>query len=264
MSPISEWSALDSESRPTSEKPGLPSPSRPSRRAGDRPLPDRTGDHAGLAEPAAPGAATEDLDGIPLVHRLGQRHQRLLGYGQASRSMAVCLETRNGTPGVGAGTTPLDPAVGQVVDVVEARHVDPPVRASRSSSSSRPPGRPSRLPRPDDVGDLQDSLLAVAEHGGVDEVGDRLGVERGVSAGDHDGSSSAAVARVQRDAGQVERGEHVGVAELGGERDAEQVEVAAPAGAPSTVNCGTPARASAPPGRATRHTSARRARRAVR
>jgi hypothetical protein len=31
---------------------------------------------------------------------------------------------------------------------------------------------------------------------------------------------------VQRDAGEVERGEHVRVAELGGERQAEQVEVA--------------------------------------
>ena len=38
------------------------------------------------------------------------------------------------------------------------------------------------------------------------------------------GSSSVRSRGAQRDAGQVERGEHVGVAELGGERDAEQVE----------------------------------------
>ncbi len=38
------------------------------------------------------------------------------------------------------------------------------------------------------------------------------------------GCSSVAVGGVQRDAGEVERGEQVGVAELGGEADAEQVE----------------------------------------
>ena len=98
------------------------------------------------------------------------------------------------------------------------------MRASRSSSSSRPPGPPSAFQLADDGGDLQHRLLAVAEHRGVDEVGDRLRVEGGVPAGQHDRVVLGAVARVQRDAGQVERGEHVGVAELGGERDAEQVE----------------------------------------
>src|ERR1019366_10133091 len=44
---------------------------------GDAALTDRPGDHAGLAEPAAPGAATEDLHTEPLVHRLGHRHDGL-------------------------------------------------------------------------------------------------------------------------------------------------------------------------------------------
>ena len=69
-----------------------------------------------------------------------------------------------------------------------------------------------------------DGLLAVPEHRGVDEVGDRLGVERGVPAGEHDRVRLVAVRRVQRDAGEVERGEQVGVAELGREADAEHVE----------------------------------------
>ena len=43
----------------------------------DRALAHRAGDHAGLAEAAAAGAAAEDLDGEALVHGLGQRHQRL-------------------------------------------------------------------------------------------------------------------------------------------------------------------------------------------
>ena len=71
---------------------------------------------------------------------------------------------------------------------------------------------------------VADGLLAVAEHRDVDEVGDRLGVERGVPAGDDDRVGLVAVGRVQRDAGEVEGGEQVGVAELGRERDAEQVE----------------------------------------
>ena len=55
---------------------------------------------------------------------------------------------------------------------------------------------------------------------------DRLGVEGGVPAGDDDGVRLVAVGRVQRDPGEVERLEQVRVAELGGEADAEQVELA--------------------------------------
>ena len=55
-------------------------------------------------------------------------------------------------------------------------------------------------------------------------VGDRLRVERGVPARDHHRMLDGAVGRVQRDAGEVERGEQVRVAQLGGEADAQQVE----------------------------------------
>ena len=37
------------------------------------------GDHARLAEPAAPGAAPEDLDVEPVVDDLGERHELVLG-----------------------------------------------------------------------------------------------------------------------------------------------------------------------------------------
>jgi hypothetical protein len=47
-----------------------------------------------------------------------------------------------------------------------------------------------------------------------------------VATGQHDRVLVAAVDRVQRDAGEVEGVEHVGVAELGGEAQAEHVEVA--------------------------------------
>jgi hypothetical protein len=97
------------------------------------------------------------------------------------------------------------------------------VRARRDELVA-PAGAAGGLPLPDDVGDLEDGLLAVAEHRGVDEVGDRFGVERGVPAGDHDRVLRGAVPAVERDAGEVEGIEQVRVAELGGEGDPEQVE----------------------------------------
>jgi hypothetical protein len=122
------------------------------------------------------------------------------------------------------GHDPLDPPVRQVVDVVEAGHVHA-LRAGQAQQQLLAAARrPGGLPRADDVGDLEHRLLAVAEHRGVDEVGDRLRVERRVPAGDHDRVLVGAVRGQQRDARQVERGQQVGVAQLGRERDAEQVE----------------------------------------
>ncbi len=151
---------------------------------GDRPLADRPGDHAGLAEPAAAGAAAKDFDRHPLVHRLRERDEWML----------------------------------RVRPVVEVHHrvlADPPRHAgsirARPAGSDRPGGsprrrtparRPRRWPRggaapprarrvgpppssPDDLADREHDLLAVAEDGRVDEVGDRLRIERGMSAGDH-------------------------------------------------------------------------------
>src|SRR4051795_10235932 len=106
MSPISVWSALDSESSPTSSKPDLRMPfstmspiveierSRTGRvimpawqkrqrggGPGRDPPADRPRDQPGLAEAAAAGAAAEDLDAEPLVHGLGQRHERVARVG---------------------------------------------------------------------------------------------------------------------------------------------------------------------------------------
>ncbi len=113
---------------------------------------------------------------------------------------------------------------GQVVHVVELRHVDP-ARAREAQEQLGAAARPAlRLPPLDDVRDLEDGLLPVTQHGGVDELGDGLGVERGVPAGDDEGVLLGALDRGQRDPGEVERREHVRVAELGREAHAEQVE----------------------------------------
>ena len=46
-----------------------------------RPLPHRAGDHPGLAEPAAPGAAAEQLDVEAVVDDFDEGHQLLSGVG---------------------------------------------------------------------------------------------------------------------------------------------------------------------------------------
>ena len=110
-------------SRPTSSKPVA---SRPwldhLADALDGALPHRTGDHAGLAEAAAPGATAEDLHAHPLVHALRERHQRLLRVGPL-------VEVHRGLLGDPLGHTVtarghgLDRAVTGIGDVVEAGHV---------------------------------------------------------------------------------------------------------------------------------------------
>ena len=135
----------------------------------------------------------------------------------------MCLLTRSGHAVPVRGDRG-DAAVGQVVDVVEAGDVDPAGGGQAQQQLVAPARAPVGLPGLDDLGDGAHGLLAVAEHRHVDEVGDRLGVEGGVAAGHHHRVGLVAVGGVQRDAGQVERGEQVGVAEFGRERDAEQVE----------------------------------------
>ena len=153
--------------------------------AGDRPLAHRAGDHPGLAEAAATGAAAEDLDAHPLVHRLGQRHDRRLRVGPLVEVHDGALADlgRDVVPGA---RDRGDRAVRAVGDGVEARHVDAVDAGEAGEQLVAAAGTALRLPRLDDVGDVADDLLAVAEDGAVDEVGDRLGVEGGVAAGDDD------------------------------------------------------------------------------
>ena len=128
---------------------------------------------------------------------------------------------------------PPDPAVGEVVDLVEGWNVDP-ARARQPKQDLVTTTRTTLgLPRREQVGHLQDSLLAVAHDRGVDEVRRRLGVERRMTPRDDDRVIVAAIARMQGYAGKVERGQQVRVAELGGERDPEEVEVPQP---PVTVH----------------------------
>src|SRR5207342_277137 len=102
----------------------------------------------------------------------------------------------------------LDPAIWQVVDVVELRYVD---AAGRGQPEEElvPWGTPGRrrppvgLPLADHLADREGNLFPVAEDGGIDEICDRFRVERGVPAGDHDRMVVASVRRLQRNARQV-------------------------------------------------------------
>ena len=124
MSPISEWSALDSDSRPTSEK---PENSRPSLTICPTVVIDRSRTGRVIMPAWQNRQPRVQPRKISTAYRSctvsASGTSGFFGYGHASRSIVVRLCTRNGTSGP-VRHDPLDPAVGQVVDVVEARHVD--------------------------------------------------------------------------------------------------------------------------------------------
>ncbi len=106
----------------------------------------------------------------------------------------------------------------------EGRHVD--------AGDPGQPGQqlaPARAAAPEPAGghrlcDLDGHLLAVAHREAVEEVGHRLGVEGARSAAHHQRIVLAALGRQQRDAGQVQHGQHAGVGQLELERHPEHVE----------------------------------------
>ena len=133
------------------------------------------------------------------------------------------FSTRSGTSRE-AGTDRGDERA-VVIDLVHRRDVD--ARDRRELSQHAFAGSTAgALPRRDDLGDLADRFLAVADHERVDEIGHRLGIERAVPTGHDDRVLGATVLGPNRDAGQIEALEHVRVHELGGEPERHQVEAA--------------------------------------
>ncbi len=118
---------------------------------------------------------------------------------------------------LGAG----DRAILQVMRCIELRDVH---------AGAAAPGLRSTCPRArhcalQDIDDLVDDFLALADDKGIDEGVHRLGVHGGVSAGDDDRVPLVALRRPHRDARQVEHVERVGVERLVGQGKADQVEV---------------------------------------
>ena len=133
------------------------------------------------------------------------------------------LSTRSGTSGYRGRTSAMNGP--SYVDLVHRRHVDAGDRRELAQHALAP-GPPAALPRADDLGDLADGLLAVADHERVDEVGHRLGVERAVPAGDTSGCSGRRCSARTGTPGEVEAVQQVRVDELGREVEGEHVEVA--------------------------------------
>ncbi len=136
--------------------------------AGDRALAHRAGDHARLAEAAAPGAASEDLDGHALVDGLGQGDEGLLGVGPLVEvHHGVLRHPPRDTRLVGDHSG--DAAVRQVLDIVEGRDVHPARLRQAEQDLFTAAGAALGLPLLDDPGHVQHGLLAVADDRRVDE-----------------------------------------------------------------------------------------------
>jgi len=88
-----------------------------------------------------------------------------------------------------------------------------------------PRSAPLTLPGGNDIEDLADQLLALSEREGIDEGCEGLRLERARSARDHDRLVVGTVRRPDGDPGEVQHVEHVRVAGLVLQRDAEHVEV---------------------------------------
>ena len=181
----------------------------------------RPGDHPRLAEPAAPGAAPEHLDVEPVVHHFDERHELVLGVRPVAEIGDRALVDPFGDVGEAGADLGDEGAV--VLDRVHGGHVD---AGDRGQLPQHPlaGGTAGPLPGRDHLGDLADGLFAVADHEGVDEVGHGLGVERAVPADDDERVLGPAILRPHRDAGEVETLEHVGVDELGGQAEGDDVE----------------------------------------
>ena len=82
---------------------------------------------------------------------------------------------------------------------------------------------PRGLPALVDRENLQDDILTVAHHDGVDEVGDRLGVRGTRSPGDYQGVLGPPLDAQQGDTAQLKGVQDVGVGELVLEREADDI-----------------------------------------
>src|SRR5581483_12235193 len=149
---------------------------------GDRPLPDRPGDHAGLAEPAAVRAAAEDLDAVPLVHGLRDRHHwRLRIRPLIQVKYRVFRYRRRHARAIRYHVS--NTAVSMIRYVVEAGYISD--RRQSYEQPVPPAGLPLLLPATDQVRDRQHGLLPVAEYDRVQEVRHRFWVERRVPTSDY-------------------------------------------------------------------------------
>jgi len=157
---------------------------------------------AGLAEAASAGAAARDLDAQAVVDHAHRREDRV---GQQRRAGEVREHAARDARGDARDVHPFDPG------------------EPREQGGAGPPGGLALL---DGGDDLKRRLLAVPDEEGVEEGGDRRGVQRADAARDDQRVPLAPVLRQQGDPRKIQHQEDVGVGELVAEREPHHVEVA--------------------------------------
>ena len=186
-------------------------------------LAQRAVDVARLAEAAALHAAAHHLDAGAVVHHAEVRDDgiRRRREGVEVREHALrhdgALRIERNDLG--------DGAVLAIAGCEERRHVDTRQRGQRAQQ-----GRAIAITvavLANRVDDLPDDLLAVAQHDGVEEGREGLGIERAGTAGDHQRVVGTALGALRSGmSAQLEHGQQVGVGELVLQAEADDVEVA--------------------------------------
>ena len=183
----------------------------------------RAVDHACLAEAAAARAAAQHFDVDAVVHNLHERHDdalRILGLVKVGHHVLddgagyALLRRLKG----------LQRAVLVVGCLIEAGHID--AAEPRQPAQAFLSGNALSLARLHHVDGLQRADFAVSNGKRVDEMIQRLRIERARAARNDDRIVPGAVLAVQRNAGQIEELQDVGIAHLILQRNAQHVKAA--------------------------------------
>ena len=195
------------------------------------PLADRAVDHPRLAKATALGAAAGDLDGGPVEDRFGVGDREL---GRKGVLVEVAdphpLDPLGRTGGLSSRAQAGDAEELRariLGDLVVLRDVDPGELDRRGEHlSAARPGPTKATDRPQQ---RRQDLLRLTDEEDVDEGGERRGMGRGRPPGEDDRILVAALRGPQRHAAELEVEQHVAVAQLVLEADADDVELGEPA-----------------------------------
>ena len=173
-----------------------------------------------LAEPAAPDAPTEHLQGNPVVDDLRGGDD---GFGGVVGAVHVVDHPfdhllRRALPG---GNGP-DGAVGVVGYVVEGGDVDPLYAGGLPEEAGLVPALP--LGPAEERRHLRQQLLPLADEGQVDKVRHGLGVVHSGAPGDDQGPEVRPVLAAQGQPGQIQHVQHSGIGHLVAHREADHIE----------------------------------------
>ena len=173
-------------------------------------------DHAGMAEPAAPGTAPGNLHGQPVVDGLGKGHHL---PGRERGRVEV------GHNGLVHPVLARDQAVGTAVRARGEIFRDVDARHGGQTGQQFPARTSIGLARGHGLHDRDQRLLAVAQDHGVEKRGHGFGIEGAAAAGDDQGRVLAPLGGPKRQSGQIEQIKDIGVAQLMGEVKRQHVAV---------------------------------------